>query len=285
MSTLFIPSPAASRAVLREDWTSAIVVGSDGRQPSNPALAAGAVLAGSAAFGTIGVLPAGPDDVSSHTALQELRATLDDQISRMLGESCDAWIDVRSGYPPAVLAAYAATRGVSLLVVGIGRPLVVDRLNGDESVLRLARMTQTPLFAVAERRHVPPRRVVVGTDFSATSMRAARLALSLASPDAEVSLVYVHTATERPAPTGALRRHVDTLQTGFCGRVSAVELGGDAGTELLAYATHTNADVIAIGKRGTDRSPHGALGPVATRVVRCASCSIALAPSDGDLDV
>jgi nucleotide-binding universal stress UspA family protein len=283
MSTLFIPSPSATNAVLREDWPSGIIVGSDGREPSNAALAAAAALAGPAAFGVLGVLTADTDRPGS-AALQQLRTALDAQIARMLGDSCDAWIDIRTGYPPAVLAAYAATHDVSLLVVGIGRPMVVDRLNGDESALRLARMTQTPLFAVAARHHVPPKRVVVGTDFSATSTRAARLALAVAGPDAEVSLVYVRTQADRPASIGALRRTADMLQTGFCGRVSPVELHGDAATELLAYATHVNADAIAVGKHGVQRFGRGTLGPIATRVVRCARCSILLAPSEG-LDV
>jgi nucleotide-binding universal stress UspA family protein len=266
--------------VLREDWPNGIVVGSDGRGPSNAALAAAASLAGPSTFGVIGVFPEQSAETSSHEAPRQLRETLHEQIGRLLGQSSDVWVDIRSGYPPAVLAAYAETHGVSLLVVGIGQPRVIDRLNGDESTLRLARMTQTPLFAVAERRHVPLRRVVVAMDFSATSLRAARLAVSLAASDAEIMLVSVHNPVDRPAPAGAMRRHTEALQTGFCGRVSSVELQGDAPTELLAYCSHVNADAIAIGKRGVDRFGRGVLGPVATRVVRCANCSVLLAPPE-----
>jgi nucleotide-binding universal stress UspA family protein len=280
MSTLYVPSSSVLHAVLREDWPNGIVVGSDGRGPSNAALAAAASLAGPSTFGVIGVLPDAAATSCSPDALSALRESLHDQVDRLLGQSADVWVDIRSGYPPAVLAAYAETHGVSLLVVGIGQARVLDRLNGDESTLRLARMTQTPLFAAAERRHVPPRRIVVGMDLSATSVRAARMAVALAATESEILLISVHNSVDRTPSSGALRRHTDSLQTGFCGRVSAVELHGDAATELLAYASHVNADAIAIGKRGIDRFGRGVLGPVATRIVRCASCSVLLAPPE-----
>ncbi len=144
MSTLFVPSPRAATAVLPEDWPSGIVVGSDGRAPSDAALVAACSLAGRSTFGILGVLPT----TNSSLTLEELRAALEAQRLR-IAESADTWIDVRTGYPPAMLATYAEMHGNSLIVVGLGKPGVIDRLSGDESTLRLARMTQTPLYAVA----------------------------------------------------------------------------------------------------------------------------------------
>lgn len=201
------------------------------------------------------------------------------QVHRVLGDSADVWIEVRRGYPPAVLASYAETHEATLLVAGLGRVDVMERLLGDESALRLARMAQTPFYAVGTGRPTPPQRIVVATDFSATSLRAARLALALASPCGEILLAHVWTPTGRVPHEGRLRRQAELLQDGFSGRVTPIELKGDAASELLDLAKTINADAIALGAHGYGAVVRCMLGPVATRVVRCAPCSIMLAPA------
>jgi nucleotide-binding universal stress UspA family protein len=264
-----------------------LVVAADGREPSDVALAAARSLAGTSAFRVVSVLTANTSrDRAERWAdvpqtPERVLALVGEQLRRVLGDGHDAWIELRSGYPPAVLASFAELHGVPLLVVGIGRARVLDRLVGDESVLRLARMVQTPLFVAAPGRAAPPRRIVVATDFSDTSMRAARLALALAAPDAELFLTHVKTPAGRVATTNALRRQAEALQTGFCGRVKPVDLEGDAATELLAFANSNGADAIAIGTHGQAwpaRGAPGTLGTVATRVVRCSACSLIVAP-------
>ena len=119
------------------------------------------------------------------------------------------------------------------------------------------------------------------TDFSDTSMRAARLALALAAPDAELLLTHVKTPAGRVATANALRRQAEALQTGFCGRVKPVDLEGDAATELLAFANSNGVDAIAVGTHGQawpSRGARGTLGTVATRIVRCSACSLIVAP-------
>lgn len=263
------------------------MVAVDGREPSDAAIAAARSLAGSSTLRVVSVLASGtskdrPDAASSSAPIPEaVLAAVGKQLQRVLGTHHNAWIELRSGYPPAVLASFAELQAVPLLVAGIGRASVLDRLAGDESILRLARMIRTPLFAVAPGCAVPPGRIVIATDFSATSVRAGRLARALAAPDAELLLVHVTTPAGRVTPDSALRRQADALQTGFCGRVKAIELEGDAATELLALANSRRADAIAIGTHGeaplmlSGRPP---LGAVATRVVRCASCSLIILP-------
>lgn len=282
MSTLLIPSSDARVAALSSDWKNNIMVAADGRTPADVALLAARKFAGDTNFGVVAVLPNGSSTDRVRDGVQTvdaLRASVSDQIARMLGENAETLIQLRTGYPPAVLAAFAETHSVSLLVVGVGRPKVLERLLGDESTLRLARLARTPVFAVAVGRTVPPEAILIGTDFSATAMRAAKLALSIAAPDADVHLAHVRGFTGRIAPEGALRRHAEALQTGFCGRVIPVELQGDAATELLTYANSHMIDAVAIGKQGLTLAGASGLGPVATRIVRCANCSVLLAPT------
>ena len=283
MSTLFIPSTAASRGRLPDNWPDRVVVGSDGRAQSDAALRAAPALAGSATFEVLTVIETdemnGGDDAPWHgpSAVDGRGALIDAQLRRVLGDAA-ASITVRSGYPPAVLASFAMTRGTALLVVGLGRLPVSERLLGGETLYRLARMTRTPLFAVADGVSSPPRRLVVATDFSASSVQAADLALAVAPFDAELLLAHV-SATDSWSADGRLRRLADSLQTGFCGRVTPVLLHGDPATELLALASDRHADAMAFATRSHSTSGGTSLGTIATRLVRCASCSVLLMPA------
>jgi nucleotide-binding universal stress UspA family protein len=285
LPTLANPSYAAARSDAREEFRGNLIVATDGRPPSDKALLAAHALAGAATFGVVSVLPeaASKDRSSGWSHVPETSrahvAMVEAQVRRVLGDAAEVWIEVRRGYPPAVLSAFAESHAASLLVIGIGRPDVLDRLLGDESTLRLARMTQTPLYAVAPNRRTPPERVVVATDFSTTSARAARLAIALAAPTAEILLAHVSTPAGKVAPEGSLRRHAEVLQDGFCGRVVPIDLRGDAASELLGLAKSRDAAAIAIGAHGHGDVLRCTLGPVATRVVRCAPCSVILAPA------
>ncbi|MFI5228724.1 MAG: universal stress protein [Gemmatimonadales bacterium] len=276
----------SARPPVPEDWPRDIVVATDGRMPSESAIVAASRLANAATFGVISVISVGhsTDRDQGHTldplSIDDRRQLIERQVHRLLGDAPDVWVEIRTGYPPAVLASFAQLHGVAMLIVGIGRPAVLDRLRGDESTLRLARMTQTPLFAVANGCAVPPRRIVVAMDFSRASMRAAKWVLAVAAPDGDISLVNVRSPAERATPYGSLRRLAEHLQSDFSGHVRPVELHGDPATELLAYASQERADLISVGSRGARGVSPGSLGAVATRVVRCAGCSLILAPGE-----
>lgn len=281
MSTLLIPSLGAARALLPEDWPSRLAVAADGRAPSDAALIAARAFAGSSAFRVVTVVTGNTSrDREAPQTPETALARVGQQLRRVFGDTHEAWIELRTGYPPAALASFAELQAVPLLVVGIGEARVLDRLVGDEFVLRLARMAHSPLFVTAANRSIPPQRIVVATDFGDTSMRAARLALALAAPDAELFLVHVRTPAGRITDTNALRRQAEALQTGFLGRVIPIDLEGDAATELLAFANAKSADAIAIGTHGQSalREERGTLGIVATRVIRCSKCSLIVAP-------
>ncbi len=268
-----------------EAWPRGIVVASDGRAPSDVALIAARKLAPRSTFGVLSILPAPssneravfPDDVLT---ADEHMAIIERQLQRLFGEALDVWVETEAGDPPAVIASYAKSRGTPLVITGIGRPRVRDRLLGDESALRLMRLTDTPILAVAPGCEVPARRVIIAMDFTPSSMGAARLALAIASPQAELFVIHVCAATAAAAPEGRLHRVAQALQTGFCGRVTARMLRGDPGTELLAFANDCSADAIAIGLHRHARAERIGIGAVATRIVRCAPCSVVAAPCD-----
>jgi nucleotide-binding universal stress UspA family protein len=287
MSLSLNVAPAMSRPVMPDDWTRAIVVATNGRASADVALLAASRLAGRESIDVVSVVPT-EDALDgraltrvSPEALTEQRDIVVAQVARIFDASQTSRVTLRSGHPPAVIASFAEVHGASLLVAGIGKANVLERLRGDETTLRLARMTRIPLFAVASGRAVPPRTLVVATDFEPSSMKTARLATAIAGDDAEVFLVHVSAPWQPSAPYGALKRFADNLQTGFRGFVRPIELGGDPATELLAFAALCRADVIAIGAHGRQSASADAIGSVATRVVRCSTCSVLLAPAEG----
>src|SRR4051812_24485598 len=116
MSTLLAPFAAALRDRATSRWPSGIVVGTDGRAASIPAIDAAHRLAGDAPFAVVSVLadttardlrdnPAGEG-----RSADDQRTLVEAQLHDVLGDSADTWIDVRRGYPPAVLAAFADSR-------------------------------------------------------------------------------------------------------------------------------------------------------------------------------
>jgi nucleotide-binding universal stress UspA family protein len=295
-------SPAAQRREASGEVMPGILVATDGREQSDVALRAGCRLVAGGPLGVLTVLPPhAAHGTSTFGESAELidavaRQTLvEAQVLRVLGDGVETWIEVRSGYPPAVLAASAALHR-ALLVAGIGRPRVMDRLRGDESALRLIREARTPILAVAPLSALPPRRLVIAMDFSESSLAAARLALGLAAPSAEVIVAHIAPRSTEIAwgsgavgyhgdPALALENHVRQLTRPFDGRLRPIVVHGDAASELLDLAMRERADLIAVGARGHGPLSRVAIGAVTTRIVRCATCSVLVAPRDATTTV
>src|SRR5581483_4962506 len=60
--------------------------------------------------------------------------------------------------------------------------------------------------------------------------------------------------------------------------VQRVLLQGDPATELLAFATSVNADLIATGSHGHGFVARMLIGSVTTRILRCSTCSVLTVP-------
>lgn len=279
--------PAADRSI-------PLLVATDGRPQSDLALLAARRLAVTEPLGILTVVPrrSGPGAADQESDLTESvahRGRVEWQLRRVLGSDVRTAIEVRDGEPAAALAAAAAVRETPLLVVGIGRPRVSDRLLGDETTLRLVRAAKTPVLAIAPGCALPARQIVIAVDFSPTSFAAARLALRLAAPRAEALMVHV---AARPgeivwgsAAAGfrgdadiALAQWCERLRREFDGTLSPMVLHGDPATELIAVATERHADLVAVGAHGHGPATRRDIGSVTARLVRCASYSVVVVP-------
>jgi nucleotide-binding universal stress UspA family protein len=200
--------------------------------------------------------------------------------------------EVLSGDPPRVISRTAAERGAQLVVVGLGQHNVMDRIFGDETALKLARVSRVPVLAVPEDRRTAPRTAVAGVDFSEASVRAAQIALQLMPEGGALHLIHVmpreRTLLEPWLPEQEYERLVQHNFRRLRARlgdphgvdVTDVTRAGDAARALLAYAEETNADVVVTGSHGLGFVSRVVLGSVTTKVLRAAPCAVLVVPPD-----
>jgi nucleotide-binding universal stress UspA family protein len=193
MHTIQVPTATPQEGV-RARHTSPVIVATDGRGQSDGAMAVGKILASNAdALRVVTVLKALPvvspeaglpiaPDVQAARRAEQRRAVID-QATRIWGQPA-VDVELAEGDPAATIATIAHDSNATMIVSGIGRHQVMDRLFGDETAIRLVRMSSVPVLTVAGGLMGAPHRIVIAADFSETSLRAARLALELAAPHA-----------------------------------------------------------------------------------------------------
>jgi nucleotide-binding universal stress UspA family protein len=293
-------APSASQEGVRARPTSPVIVATDGRDQSDSAMIVGRLLAGGDdAVRVVTVLKALPmvsheaalpisADVQAARRAEQRRAVVE-QANRIWGEPA-VDVELAEGEPAATIARIAHESNATMIVSGIGRHQVMDRLFGDETAIRLVRMSSVPVLTVAGGLMGAPRRIVVAADFSETSLRAARLALELAAPHATVYLAHVGPRDKvlhdwnswglsyKEDAGDALQKMREQLRIPTGMTVQRVLLQGDPATELLAFATSVNADLIATGSHGYGFVARMLIGSVTTRILRCSTCSVLCVP-------
>jgi nucleotide-binding universal stress UspA family protein len=227
----------------------------------------------------------------------ELERTVTGRLERVLGAP-DGWhLEVREGDPARVIAQTARERRAGVIVVGAGRHAITDRLLGEEVAVQVVRHAATPVLAVAPDGGEGFRRVVVGIDFGAASIRAAQTALALLEPSpdfsARVTLVHVQSVMPTaPPPITALTcggvaqieamfaRLLDTLRPYVPAGVT-VDTRIRAGRivdVLHETAAEMGAELIAVGTHGPDWLERLFVGSIAESSLRRPGRSVLVAP-------
>ena len=286
---------------IRAGIGSPVIVATDGREQSDAALVAGGILAGTSdALRVVTVLkpmpvvtpeaqiPVSPAFDTARRA--EAKRAVRDEMRRVWQDGEKADVELWDGDPATTIARMAHESNAAMIVAGLGRHNVMDRLFGDETALRLIRVAAVPVLAVSGKFTRAPSRIVVAIDFSETSLRAARLALDVATSSATIYLAHVapRDATLYDWSGGgssykqdageALQRMREQLRVPSGMIVQRVLLQGDPATELLAFATSVNADLIATGSHGHGFVARMLIGSVTTRILRCSTCSVLTVP-------
>jgi len=220
---------------------------------------------------------------------QEAERRAKAQLDR-LGDK-DWIVEVRSGDPATTIAALAKESRARMVVVGLGGHGAAARLFGNETALRLMRVSHAPVLAVDSKLRAPPKRIAVAMDFSESSIEAARLALEIAAPGATVTLVHVvpwerkdyipeHWFREHEADVGAqLTRVTGWLDQGSKCRMHQKILYGRPGPSLLAFAEELDADMIVAGTHGRGFFGRMLGGQTLAKLVRGARRSVLVFPA------
>jgi nucleotide-binding universal stress UspA family protein len=200
--------------------------------------------------------------------------------------------DVFTGEPERIIARIANEKGAQLIVLGIGRHDVTDRIFGSETALKVARLSHVPVLAVPARFRAAPSRIVVGVDFSDASLQAAQSALPLLATGGVIDLVHV-VPRERLVldPWISDREYADLVRHQFARLRARLDVppnvtveqhtcAGNTARELIAYAEREHADLIAAGSHGHGFVSRVVLGSVTTALLRAAKAAVLVVPPD-----
>jgi nucleotide-binding universal stress UspA family protein len=224
-----------------------------------------------------------------------------------LGPEAERWpITVYYGNPARLISNAARDRDATMIVVGLGKHGGLNRFPGGERALQILRSADRPVFAVAPGAIALPETAVVGMDFSAASVRAARAALLSLADGGLLVLVHVRPFVDL-LPLYATSEHsresYETLMRSYrmrSDRQTAAEFtrlrdelrpyvpdgvtietqarSGTVAEELLTVANEVNAQLVAVGTHGPGAIERFFLGSVATEVLRHAARSVLVAP-------
>ena len=227
-------------------------------------------------------------------ACAALLAQVESQLARLrVGQTWS--VAVVSGDPAATIVKTAQRCGAALIVMGIGGHGLVDRMIGDELVLRVLRLGTVPVLAAAPSFVGLPTRAVAALDFSTSSVRALRAALDIVQPRGTIALTHVVSRDLDPSnwmdANGGYRGTVGRAFDRVMGEIGASDIGlsrrvlaGDPAKEVAELAKMTGAELIVAGSHGHNFLTRLLLGSVSTRLVRSGTCSVLVAPPSDSPD-
>lgn len=219
------------------------------------------------AFDTGGVGLPGPvtsmlaaaDAVLGPEAHEPERNALRGELRALFGREMHWPVHIHPGTPAGVIVREATETGAALIVMGMRRHGMFDRMVHDETTLNVMRAATCPVLGVAPSLTVLPRCAVVGMDFRPSAIAAARLALDVLDPHGTLVLAYVEGITgdggDRAAGTAEqeLDRVIADLAVPPGVSVTRIRFDGaelpSTASALLAVAGEHMADVVAVGSR------------------------------------
>jgi nucleotide-binding universal stress UspA family protein len=189
---------------------------------------------------------------------------------------------VRIGQPAIAIADAARAVNAVLIVLGLGPHHAIDRALGGETALQLVQVASTPVFAVPAAANALPRRAVVATDFTPTSLAVAQTAASLVADDAVVELVHVRgSGRHEPSVPDAERRLRDlatSIELTGPLKIEASVFSGPPAPTILEVARSRGADMIALGSHGYGLWKQLTIGSVASKIIRLTEVAVLVQP-------
>jgi len=235
----------------------------------------------------LGLVPPGFEESRRSALLRELM----DRVRAATGFDPTWRVQVEYGYPAITIADVARERDAPLIVMGMGRHGLMERLFGHETALRTMRRASCPVLAVAPGFVSPPRVAVLATDFSAESAAAAAAAYPLLADGATLHVVHAwqpaapHDARLAPMDSAyarqlpeRLRRFTAALTVPPGVRVTSESCRGDPAGAIVAFAEAHGADLVVAGRHGLNMLERVLVGSVTSALLRSSRCSLLVVP-------
>jgi nucleotide-binding universal stress UspA family protein len=272
-----------------------LLIATDGRPAADAAVIIGSAIArrDGEPFEIVAVEPldAYQEDLRATPGpTHDMHFRLSQQRDRATDSAAESWpLMIAYGDAGATISDLAYEGRRRLIVLGLHVHSRMDRVLGRDTVLRALPRASCPVLAVDSNRRTIPRRVLVATDFSRSSIAAAREALRLVGDSGTLYLAHVAARTTIPfdaratadyeTDTGSLMTELrGTLACNTSVKVHDVVLRGDPVHELLAFAEQEGIELIACGTRGFGPLRGAVVGRVPTALVRAARCSMLVVP-------
>ena len=212
------------------------------------------------------------------------------------GARADVEYAARAGYPPEVIVAEARDRAARAIVAGTRARGGAMGLGSVAS--EMLRDSEFPVILVKQAARIPPAlgraaRVVLATDGSAHSMRAAALLPAWLDWLGKVEVHVVHAREAMPLLEKLAPAHRDSLhqeseqhaqQTvracadalSGCKAVHTHVVSGDPASGVARLAA--DADLVFMGTRGRGARSHALFGSIAMKTVQWSPVPVVLVP-------
>jgi nucleotide-binding universal stress UspA family protein len=311
MSTIVRPERTATLSAARLRLEGPILVATDGTQQSAGAFAAAVGISTCAmrrieggarlpvhVITVCGALPVVVPEMVPAVAYSyadvrrnDMLAAAREQVRNNVGDSTGWRIDAASGAAVPTITDLADEDHASLVVMGLGKHDLADRVFGTETAVRVMQHSRAPVLAVPQNWIGIPRRVLIAVDFGPASLRAAQTAMCIVAPGASVCFTHVGPMAAHPAHSEQLLaiyqgklneeldQFIDAVGVPDDVTVTRVPLYGDTASTLLEFARTENIDMIVAGTHGRNALSRLVAGSVATSIVRGAQCAVLVASS------
>lgn len=284
-----------------------IIVATDGSRSSEPAFIAAMALVQATGLSAevlsvvepsprLGTFPAGAKPVPNSVDAIRLdiqRTEIEKQLATQ-PEVCAKWpLQVRLGDPPSTIARLAEDRRAELVITGMNRHGLVDRLLGNETPLNVAQLARTPLLAVTNFKQLPST-ALIALDIDSPGVDRFRESQPARALFAQLKMLYVvHVVppAETWGPNGEYwdRAYGEAVNNAFARirrsldlpasvRIEMISPNGDPAREILDFAAFAKVDLIVAGRRNAHVLRRRMAGGLVAKLLRGAPCSVLLLP-------
>ena len=225
--------------------------------------------------------------------MEDVRDRARARLRAMVGEDTGWEVETRYGEAAPTIQRVARERKAGLILTGLSRHGVMDRIYGEETNAGIIQLTTAPLLAVARGTDRLPRSVVVAIDVHSAPLQESVVIRTLLSEVATVRFVSVAPAVMemgRVLPSGpwepsytadvqaAYQRMRSSLNLPADATTDLVMLVGNAAQEILRVASDIKADLIVVGQRRRSVLWRWIDKGLATRLLRGSTASLLVVP-------